>query len=207
LAFGRVAGVLRQASVPDTAVLSLRGWPRLPGRPSSSRRQFRLFLPRPDRPLAKPDDLPEFTFRDAGDVPYGIRQEVVAPRGTVVSSRTRSNMMFHTGNPAGLRVPLSKEIFHWLEASTMIARSSLCGHHHECPIVCPVQEPAMNNPLEVAQSLQAMSADHQTNRLLRLKFPRNDGPDAVMIAHRLDAHEALSRDFHYRVEVLSESWF
>ena len=45
----------------------------------------------------------------------------------------------------------------------------------------------------------------QTNRLLRLDFPRNDAPpDTLLVANRLHALEALSRDFVYTVEVLSD---
>ena len=45
----------------------------------------------------------------------------------------------------------------------------------------------------------------QTTRLLRLEFPRNDAPpDTLLVANRLHALEALSRDFVYTVEVLSD---
>ena len=50
-----------------------------------------------------------------------------------------------------------------------------------------------------------LNAPRQTNRLLRLKFPHDDGPAyALMVANRLEAKEALSRDFEFRVEVLSD---
>lgn len=46
----------------------------------------------------------------------------------------------------------------------------------------------------------------QHNRLLRLSFPRDDKPDdAIMLANRLVAEEGLSRDFCYKVEVLSDN--
>jgi type VI secretion system secreted protein VgrG len=46
----------------------------------------------------------------------------------------------------------------------------------------------------------------QHNRLLRLSFPRDDKPDdAIMLANRLVAEEGLSRDFRYKVEVLSDN--
>ena len=61
------------------------------------------------------------------------------------------------------------------------------------------------HPTDATALLKALINNRQTNRLLRLSFPRNDGPDALMIANRLDAHEGLSRDFHYTVEILSDS--
>ncbi|HEV7815895.1 MAG TPA: type VI secretion system Vgr family protein, partial [Janthinobacterium sp.] len=54
-------------------------------------------------------------------------------------------------------------------------------------------------------ALAALANDAQGQRLLRLRFPDGDGPaDALMLANRLDASESLSRDFRYRVEVLSD---
>jgi type VI secretion system secreted protein VgrG len=48
--------------------------------------------------------------------------------------------------------------------------------------------------------------DQQHNRLLRLDFPRNDKPDGtIMLANKLVAEEGLSRDFRYKVEVLSDN--
>lgn len=44
----------------------------------------------------------------------------------------------------------------------------------------------------------------QENRILRLRFPANDGPAAALYANALDAYEGLSRDFRYVVEVISE---
>ncbi len=57
------------------------------------------------------------------------------------------------------------------------------------------------DPLQVLNLL--MSAERQNNRLLRLFFPREDGPDAHMVANRLDASEEMGRDFRFSVEVLS----
>jgi type VI secretion system secreted protein VgrG len=51
--------------------------------------------------------------------------------------------------------------------------------------------------------LKLLSKLRQNNRLLRLTFPNGDGPDAEMLANRLDAREGLSRDFRFVVEVLS----
>ncbi len=61
----------------------------------------------------------------------------------------------------------------------------------------------MGNMQEAAAAFAAMASDPQHKRLLRLTFPKKDGPMALMLANRLDATEALSSDFHYTVEVLS----
>ncbi|MES2739952.1 MAG: type VI secretion system tip protein TssI/VgrG [Pseudomonadota bacterium] len=53
-------------------------------------------------------------------------------------------------------------------------------------------------------ALRALGASRQNNRLLRLQFPNQDGPAALMLANRLDAVESLSRDFHFTVEVISD---
>ena len=59
---------------------------------------------------------------------------------------------------------------------------------------------------KVVQSLQDLIlASTQHKRILRLSFPHDDGPDALLLANRLDAAEAVSRDFEYRVELLSDS--
>ncbi len=50
----------------------------------------------------------------------------------------------------------------------------------------------------------AMAALRQNNRLLRLSFPNEDGPAALMVANRLDASEGVSRDFRFVVEVISD---
>jgi type VI secretion system secreted protein VgrG len=61
----------------------------------------------------------------------------------------------------------------------------------------------MGNMQEATAALMAMAGNPQHKRLLRLTFPKKDGPAALMLANRLDATEGLSRDFHYTVEVLS----
>lgn len=53
--------------------------------------------------------------------------------------------------------------------------------------------------------LELLNKMRQHNRLLRLSFPNEDGPSCVMLANRLDAKEALSRDFRFVVEVLSDN--
>jgi type VI secretion system secreted protein VgrG len=53
-------------------------------------------------------------------------------------------------------------------------------------------------------TILALAQDRQHKRLLRLSFPRNDGPQAVLLANRLDADEGLARDFTFVVEVLAD---
>jgi len=52
--------------------------------------------------------------------------------------------------------------------------------------------------------LQALGADRQHNRILRLSFPNGDGPQALLLANALDASEGLSRPFEYTLELLSD---
>lgn len=55
-----------------------------------------------------------------------------------------------------------------------------------------------------AAALATFAGDPQGKRLLRMDFPRKDGPHgATMLANTLDAAEEVSRDFTYTVEVLS----
>ncbi len=49
-----------------------------------------------------------------------------------------------------------------------------------------------------------LSGTRQQQRLLKLHFPRDDGPAALLLANRLEASEGLSRDFHFAVELLSD---
>lgn len=54
-------------------------------------------------------------------------------------------------------------------------------------------------------ALSAFTRDSQHNRLLRLDFPLHDGPPgAVMLVNSLLAREEISRDFHFKVEVISD---
>ncbi|WP_229414274.1 type VI secretion system Vgr family protein [Zemynaea arenosa] len=55
-----------------------------------------------------------------------------------------------------------------------------------------------------AALLAAFAGERQHNRLLRLSFPREDGPAAVMLVNALRASEGLSRDFVFDVEVLAD---
>jgi type VI secretion system secreted protein VgrG len=56
----------------------------------------------------------------------------------------------------------------------------------------------------VMNGLQQEAAYGQERRLLRLRFPADDGPDSILLANRLGASEGLSRDFLYVVEALSD---
>lgn len=61
----------------------------------------------------------------------------------------------------------------------------------------------MNKVFQSLQDLISASAQHK--RILRLSFPHNDAPGAQLLVNKLEAFEAVSRDFEYRVELLSES--
>ena len=56
----------------------------------------------------------------------------------------------------------------------------------------------------LADALSVFGAAAQETRLLRLDFPRRDGPPCAMLVNSLVAHEELSRDFEFDVEVLSD---
>ncbi|WP_050808701.1 type VI secretion system Vgr family protein [Collimonas fungivorans] len=56
----------------------------------------------------------------------------------------------------------------------------------------------------ILQSLQSLISGRQTNRILRLSFPHDDGPSAQLLVNKLDAVESLSRDFEFTVELLSD---
>jgi type VI secretion system secreted protein VgrG len=53
-------------------------------------------------------------------------------------------------------------------------------------------------------ALSVFSHDAQHDRLMRMDFPRGDGPDAVLLPNRLSAHEEVSRCFRFQVELLSD---
>ena len=53
-------------------------------------------------------------------------------------------------------------------------------------------------------ALSAFTLDAQHDRLMRLAFPRNDGPEAILLPNRLRAHEEVSRCFRFEVELLSD---
>lgn len=52
--------------------------------------------------------------------------------------------------------------------------------------------------------LQALLEAHQSTRLLRLSFPKNDGPQARLMVNRFHCTEHLSADFEFKVELLSD---
>ena len=62
----------------------------------------------------------------------------------------------------------------------------------------------MNLLQGVTAVLAAFGGDPQNQRLLRMEFPKNDGPAGIMLVNALVAEEALSSDFSYDVEVLSD---
>jgi len=51
----------------------------------------------------------------------------------------------------------------------------------------------------------AFSYDAQHDRLLRMHFPRDDGPDRILLPNRLKAHEEVSRCFRVEAELLSDN--
>jgi len=53
--------------------------------------------------------------------------------------------------------------------------------------------------------LSALLEAHQSTRILRLSLPRNDGPQAKLMVNRFEGAEYLSRDFEFKVELLSDN--
>ncbi|NHZ78997.1 type VI secretion system tip protein VgrG [Massilia sp. CCM 8695] len=59
---------------------------------------------------------------------------------------------------------------------------------------------------KVIQSIEELiGASAQHRRILRVSFPQDDGIGALLLVNQLDAVESISRDFEYRVELLSNS--
>ena len=52
--------------------------------------------------------------------------------------------------------------------------------------------------------LHALQEAHQLTGLLRISFPRNDGPQARLMVNRFTGTEHVSRDFEFKVELLSD---
>jgi type VI secretion system secreted protein VgrG len=52
-------------------------------------------------------------------------------------------------------------------------------------------------------SLQDLIGGHQHNRILRLSFPKDDGPKSQLLVNKLDAWEGLSRGYKYTLELLA----
>lgn len=51
---------------------------------------------------------------------------------------------------------------------------------------------------------QELIKGRQHNRMLRLSFPHRNAPDAQMVVDSIDAVESISRDFEYKVKLLSD---
>ena len=52
--------------------------------------------------------------------------------------------------------------------------------------------------------LHALLEAHQSTRLLRLSFPMDDGPQTKLMVNRLVGTEYLSRDFEFKIDLLSD---
>lgn len=57
----------------------------------------------------------------------------------------------------------------------------------------------------LAQDFKALLGGRQQGRILTMSFPHNDAPAPVLLANRLEGTEALSRDFEFTVEILSDN--
>jgi len=55
------------------------------------------------------------------------------------------------------------------------------------------------------ESLRALIAGRQHNRILRLSFPNNDSPPCEFVVNAMHACESMSRDFEYTIEILSDN--
>lgn len=53
-------------------------------------------------------------------------------------------------------------------------------------------------------TLSVFTHNAQHDRLMRMDFPRDDGPDAILLPNRMTAHEEVSRCFRFEVELLSD---
>jgi type VI secretion system secreted protein VgrG len=62
----------------------------------------------------------------------------------------------------------------------------------------------MGHAQALLDALQS-GGSRQHNRILRLSFPHDDGPEAQLLVNRLDAVETLSRDFSFTVDLLSDT--
>jgi len=57
---------------------------------------------------------------------------------------------------------------------------------------------------QTLQNLQDLLVGRQYNRILRLSFPHNNAPSSQLLVNKLDAFEGLSRNFEFKVEMLSD---
>ena len=53
-------------------------------------------------------------------------------------------------------------------------------------------------------ALPSLTSLRQTNRLMKLHFPHNDGPSAVLLIDQMTAEEELSRSFRFTLDLLSD---
>ncbi len=58
--------------------------------------------------------------------------------------------------------------------------------------------------ISILSNIADLMGQRQNKRILRLSFPQDDGPKAVLLPHKFQANEALSRDFEFKVELLAE---
>lgn len=58
---------------------------------------------------------------------------------------------------------------------------------------------------DAAFNLSSLVRGAQHNRLLRLNFPHNNGPEGLLLVNTLEANETISRDFRFEVELLSDN--
>jgi len=52
--------------------------------------------------------------------------------------------------------------------------------------------------------LDSLLRQHQYHRLLRLSFPHEDAPSCLLLVNRFEGSEAMSRDFRFVIELLSD---
>ncbi len=56
----------------------------------------------------------------------------------------------------------------------------------------------------MAQPFRDLLQERQNKRILRLSFPHDDAPAADLLVNKIDANECLSKDFEFKVELLSD---
>lgn len=62
----------------------------------------------------------------------------------------------------------------------------------------------LSQVIAAGAALSAFSGDSQHKRLMRLDFPLENGPPAILLPNKLVAREEVSRGFRFTVEVLSD---
>ena len=58
--------------------------------------------------------------------------------------------------------------------------------------------------LQPARAWHSLVPDPQHDRILRLRFPNDDGPSRPLLVNAVRADEALSRDCRFEVDVMSD---